>query len=166
MLKIWASESCNTCEIFFCCCNLWIISNLSLLWTWRKEEARPVRRHPSACPTGKAFQASWRRRSRTGRRRRRRRRVMSKEEYMEGEEEGWGEDAWQPGGWGGYDGTFATCLLPLQLLLQGSFLNEEVNQPHCRDDKTLTSCIISLGGRFFFGKEKVLLGWLSGPPLT
>ena len=28
---------------------------------------------------------------------------------------------------------FATCLLHLQLLLQGSFLQEEVKQPHCRD---------------------------------
>ena len=28
---------------------------------------------------------------------------------------------------------FATCLLHLQLLLQGSFHQEEVKQPHCRD---------------------------------
>ena len=28
---------------------------------------------------------------------------------------------------------FATCLLPLQLLLQGSFRQEEVKQPHRRD---------------------------------
>ena len=28
---------------------------------------------------------------------------------------------------------FATCLLPLQLLLQGSFQQEEVKQPHWRD---------------------------------
>ena len=28
---------------------------------------------------------------------------------------------------------FATCLLHLQLLLQGSFQQEEVKQPHCRD---------------------------------
>ena len=28
---------------------------------------------------------------------------------------------------------FATCLLHLKLLLQGSFLQEEVKQPHCRD---------------------------------
>ena len=28
---------------------------------------------------------------------------------------------------------FSTCLLPLQLLLQGSFPQEEVKQPHCRD---------------------------------
>ena len=28
---------------------------------------------------------------------------------------------------------FATCLLPLQLLLQGSFNQEEVKQLHCRD---------------------------------
>ena len=28
---------------------------------------------------------------------------------------------------------FATCLLPLQLLLQGSFRREEVKQPHHRD---------------------------------
>ena len=27
----------------------------------------------------------------------------------------------------------ATCLLHLQLLLQGSFHQEEVKQPHCRD---------------------------------
>ena len=27
----------------------------------------------------------------------------------------------------------ATCLLPLQLLLQGSFRQEEVKQPHCRN---------------------------------
>ena len=28
---------------------------------------------------------------------------------------------------------FATCILPLQLLLQGSFHQEEVKQPHHRD---------------------------------
>ena len=28
---------------------------------------------------------------------------------------------------------FASCLLPLQLLLQGSFCQEEVKQPHSRD---------------------------------
>ena len=28
---------------------------------------------------------------------------------------------------------FATCLLHLQLLLQGFFHQEEVKQPHCRD---------------------------------
>ena len=28
---------------------------------------------------------------------------------------------------------FATCILHLQLLLQGSFHQEEVIQPHCRD---------------------------------
>ena len=28
---------------------------------------------------------------------------------------------------------FATCLLHMQLLLQGSFHQEEVKQPHCRD---------------------------------
>ena len=28
---------------------------------------------------------------------------------------------------------FATCLLHLQLLLQGSFHKDEVKQPHCRD---------------------------------
>ena len=28
---------------------------------------------------------------------------------------------------------FAMCLLHLQLLLQGSFHQEEVKQPHCRD---------------------------------
>ena len=30
---------------------------------------------------------------------------------------------------------FATCLLHLQLLPQGSFHQEEVKQPHCRDTK-------------------------------
>ena len=30
---------------------------------------------------------------------------------------------------------FAMCLLHLQLLLQGSFHQEEVKQPHCRDTK-------------------------------
>ena len=35
---------------------------------------------------------------------------------------------------------FATCLLPLQVLLQGSFHQEEVKQPHHRDtQKDLTS---------------------------
>ena len=28
---------------------------------------------------------------------------------------------------------FATCVLALKLLLQGSFHQEEVKQPHCRD---------------------------------
>ena len=30
---------------------------------------------------------------------------------------------------------FATCILPLQLLLQGSFHQVKVKQPHCRDTK-------------------------------
>ena len=34
---------------------------------------------------------------------------------------------------------FATCLFPLQLLLQGSFQLEEVKQPHWRDTHTPTS---------------------------
>ena len=32
---------------------------------------------------------------------------------------------------------FATCLIPLQLLSQGSFHQEEVKQPHCRDTQRL-----------------------------
>ena len=34
---------------------------------------------------------------------------------------------------------FATCLLPLQLMLQGSFHREEDKQPHCRDTQNPTS---------------------------
>ena len=55
---------------------------------------------------------------------------------------GWGEMsrifAGQPGGWGGHDGQLflgplTTCLLPLQLLLQGSLRQEGVKQSQCRD---------------------------------
>ena len=38
----------------------------------------------------------------------------------------------------------ATCLLPLQLLFQGSFHQQEVKQPHCRD--TQRPNIINLWG--------------------
>ena len=34
-------------------------------------------------------------------------------------------------------GPFATFLLPLQLLLQGSFHQEKVKQPHCRETQRL-----------------------------
>ena len=62
------------------------------------------------------------------------------EEGDGGEEKEWGGHAGQPGGGGGQDGQIPlgplyTFLLPLHLLLQGSFCQEEVKQSHCRQQQ-------------------------------
>ena len=55
--------------------------------------------------------------------------------------------AGQPGGLGGHDGQLSlgpltTCLLPMQLWLQGSLRQEEVKQSHSRDAQKPASCIL------------------------
>ena len=119
---------------------LLIISSLSLFLNLVEEEARPLCRHPRACPIGPAgeeggpggiqnlLKEEWKVQDGTEKKE-----DDDDQEEMEGKRRN--EEKMQrslvvvkfplvP---------FATCLLPLELLLQGFFHQQEVKQPHRSD---------------------------------
>ena len=109
-----------------------------------EEEARPVCRHPSACPTGpcRRGEMAWRPSKTTLKEEEKEKDEEKKEddddkEQMEGkrrdEEDKQDSLVVEEGMIVKFPLVpFATCLLPLQLLLQDSFHQEEVKQTHLR----------------------------------